>query len=274
MKFLKLIPLFLIVIACSKKNDDVTPALKESDLIGTWYLENVDGNITINGKKETYKNAEFENSAISYYEYNFNTNGKGTQDGEPITYKLAGNKLTIIDEYEISLILTVKIENDKLILVGDKTSFQPLILLEQASTGDKITDWNETVTYSKTPPLSESNLIGTWNLESVKGSITIDGKKEDYTDANSSNVIIAYKQYVFKANGVGESDGYAFKYKLNGNKLTIDDDEIAITINAKIENKKLILSGDKTNFAPLILLVQAFGVKVTQWDETATYVKK
>lgn len=142
--------------------------------------------------------------------------------------------------------------------------FIPLLLIVIACSN------NEDVS----PALKESDLIGTWKLESVKGSITVDGKKETYTDASSDNSIIAYDEYIFKANGIGEFDGYAFTYKLDGNKLTIDDDEVALSVNAKIENKKLILSGDKTNFAPIILIFQAFGVKVTQWDETATYVKK
>jgi hypothetical protein len=114
--------LFLIV-SCSKKSDEVTPAL----LTGKWKQNGVTGKITLvdNGKTVTNDiNEPADNSIIE-----FKSDGTALYDGDIVKYTLSGSNLTLGDPATGSVTFIAKVSGTNLTLSFSKDEYFKLVAL-------------------------------------------------------------------------------------------------------------------------------------------------
>ena len=113
---------FFLIVSCSKKSDEVTPAL----LTGKWKLSTVTGKIVVtdNGKSQTNDINEAGDGSI----WEFNANGTAIIDGDQVKYTLSGTNLTL-GEGTQSVTFIAKVSGNNLTLSYTKDEFFKLLAL-------------------------------------------------------------------------------------------------------------------------------------------------
>jgi hypothetical protein len=118
--------LFLLVltfiVSCSKKTDEVTPAL----VTGKWKQNGVTGKLTIGSgaQAQSFDLSDVADGSI----IEFKADGTGTFEGSPITYTTSGTNLTIIGGGQ-TLEFTAKVSGSNLTLSFTKDQFLKALAL-------------------------------------------------------------------------------------------------------------------------------------------------
>lgn len=112
--------LFLLVLtfilSCSKKSDEVTPAL----VAGKWKQNGITGKITVGSGTQVQSLDLSEPADGSIIE--FKADGTGTFDGAPITYTTSGSNLTVNGSGQTAE-FTAKVSGNNLALGFTKDQF-------------------------------------------------------------------------------------------------------------------------------------------------------
>ena len=107
---------FTFIVSCSKKSDEVTP----SSLTGKWKQNGITGKITL-GSGAQVQTLDLNDAADGSI-IEFKSDGTGTFEGSPITYKTSGSILTITAGSQ-NLEFTAKVSSNNLTLSFTKDQF-------------------------------------------------------------------------------------------------------------------------------------------------------